>query len=126
MDTIGNMLTRIRNAQLARHERVTVPYSNLSWELANILSKEGFLGDVDKKGRKEKRLIEISLKYDGGVPSTKVLRRISKPGRRIYRKSSEIFPKTGIMRIFSTPRGLLTDKEARKNKVGGELICEVG
>jgi small subunit ribosomal protein S8 len=125
MDTIGNVLTKIRNAQMARHESVEVPYSNLTWSLVNILQKEGFIKEVEKKGRKENRLIEINLKYNAEEPAIQSLNRISKPSKRIYAKYAEIYPRKGRVAILSTPKGLLTDREARKNKIGGEVICEI-
>lgn len=125
-DTVSDILTRIRNAQTVRHETVKVPYSNFAWELVKVLEREGFIGEVEKIGRKEKRVIEISLKYENREPALQVIRRISRPGRRIYKKSSQIHPRRGFVTIVSTPKGLMTDREARKAREGGELMCEVG
>lgn len=123
---MSDILTRIRNAQTVRHETVKVPYSNFAWDLVKVLEREGFIGEVEKIGRKEKRVIEISLKYENREPALQVIRRISRPGRRIYKKSSEIYPRRGFVTIVSTPKGVMTDREARKARQGGELMCEVG
>ena len=127
MDPISDMLTIIRNAQAVRKETVNVPFSNLKYEIAKVLEKEGFLKKVGKQGKKTRKKIEIILKYDSGAPVISGLRRISKPGQRIYKKRREIkrvkggYGKT----IISTSKGLMTDREARKQKLGGEVICEV-
>ena len=127
MDPISDMLTIIRNAQAVRKETVNVPFSNLKYEIAKVLEKEGFLKKVGKQGKKTRKKIEIILKYDSGAPVISGLKRISKPGQRIYKKRREIkrvkggYGKT----IISTSKGLMTDREARKQKLGGEVICEV-
>ena len=136
-DPITDMLNRIGNAQAVLKERVSIPFSNLKYEIAKILEKEGFVKKVERRGRKEKKILEITLKYTKGTPvGEKVgkmkpaisgLKRISKPGQRIYVKAKEIKPVRGGygMAIISTPKGLMTNKEARKKKLGGEIICEV-
>ena len=127
MDPISDMLTIIRNAQAVRKETVNVPFSNLKYEIAKVLEKEGFLKKVGKQGKKTRKKIEIILKYDSGAPVISGLKRISKPGQRIYKKRREIkrvkggYGKT----IISTSKGLMTDREARKQKLGGEVICEI-
>jgi len=126
MDTIADMLTRIRNGCSARHASVKVPYSKLAWNLAGILKAENFIGDFEKKGRKETKIIEIALKYEKKRPLLQHVRKISKPGRRVYRKSVDIFLKRGFVTIFSTPKGLLVDRDAKKQKVGGEVLCIIG
>ncbi|MBI1975301.1 MAG: 30S ribosomal protein S8 [Parcubacteria group bacterium] len=126
MDTISDMLTRIRNAYAARHATVEMPYSNMKWELARMLSRLGFVGEVDRVGKKEKRLIQIACKYANHQPPVRLLRRVSKPGLRVYVKKEKVFPKaTERVRILSTPKGLMTDREAKKAGLGGEIICEV-
>lgn len=134
MDTITDMLNRIRNAQAVYKETVVVPYSNVKYRLAEILKERGYIDGLEKKGRKEKRFIEITLKYetDPDSPNSKKpvilgMKRISKSGKRIYMGYKEIRPiRNGYgMAIISTPMGILTEKEARKNKVGGEVICEI-
>jgi small subunit ribosomal protein S8 len=114
MDTVGDMLSRIRNAQLARHERVRVPFSNLRWRIAELLAKEGYVAKVQKHGRtKERRVITE-------------LRRVSKPSRRVYAGRRALSPrKAGRRFIVSTPRGLMTDTEARKAGIGGEVLFEI-
>ncbi|KKR10219.1 MAG: 30S ribosomal protein S8 [Parcubacteria group bacterium GW2011_GWA2_39_18] len=128
MDSIANMLTIIRNAQMARRAKVAVPYSAMNLLLVKILQKEGFVGQYEKSGKKLNKNIEIVLKYDSeGKPAMSSIKRISKPSRRVYRKILELKPvKQGYgAAIVSTPKGVLSDSEARKLKVGGEVICEV-
>ena len=138
MDPITDMLNRIRNAQAVFHSRVFVPFSQIKYEIAKILEREGFIEKVERKGKKMKKILEISLKYrkedhEGGddlrkmKPAISGLKRISKPGQRIYVKSKEIRRVRGGygIAIISTSKGLMTDKEARKRKLGGEVICEV-
>lgn len=127
-DPIADMLTRIRNAQMAKHKIVSAPYSEIKYKIAMILEREGFVDGVIKRGRKTKKTIEIALKYDKeGKPSISELKRISKPGRRVYVSKDELFKvKSGFgMHVLSTSKGIMTNKEARKEKTGGELICEV-
>ncbi len=123
-DPITDMLNRIRNAQAVSRKTVEVPFSKIKFEIAKILEQQGFVNSVVKKGRVPSKIVEISLKY----PSTILgLKRVSRPGQRIYSgfktiKSSK--GKYGLV-IISTPKGLMTDRDARKNKIGGEIICEI-
>lgn len=127
-DPISDMLTRIRNAQKADFSVVEIPFSNLKYEITKILAKKGFVEKVEKKGRKAKKFIEITLKYQDGTPIISGLKRISKPGQRIYldfKKIKKVKCGYGIV-IISTSKGeLMTDKEAKKQKLGGEILCEV-
>lgn len=126
-DPVSDMLTRIRNAQKADFSLVEIPFSNLKYEIAKILVKKGFVEKVEKKGRKARKFIEIALKYQEGAPAISGLKRISKPGQRIYLDSKKIKKVKGGygIAIISTSKGLMTNKEARKNKLGGEVLCEV-
>ena len=127
MDPIADLLVRIKNAQAASHESVEIPFSKAKLAIAKILEREGFVGAVEKKGLKNKEKIEIVLKYDQGAPAISELKRVSKPGQRIYISGDKVRSvKQGYGRaIISTSRGLMTDKEAKKNKVGGEILCQV-
>ena len=134
MDPIADMLTSIRNAQAARKETVSVPYSKVKMEIAKVLAKEKFIKEVDRKGKKVKKTIDIVLKYNDsnlpggtGLPAITSLKRVSKPSRRIYSPSSKIKKiRQGFgFQILSTPRGILSGQEARREKIGGEVICEV-
>jgi len=127
MDPIADMLTAIRNALGVGHPRVSVPFSIIKYEIAKILEREGFVEKVNKVGKKARKRIVITLKYENGTPVISGLKRISKPGRRIYHSWKEIKKVKGGygIAIISTSRGLMTDREARKNKIGGEVICEV-
>lgn len=127
-DPIADMLARIRNAQLARHERVEMPASRLKHEIAKILRREGYVKAARVERRAGKPVLRITLRYDEeGRPAIRELRRISKPGRRVYVGADEIpRVKNGFgIAILSTSKGVLTDREARKLRVGGELICTV-
>jgi len=123
-DPIADMLNRIRNAQAVSKEIVVIPFSNLKYEIAKILEKEKLIGKIEKKGRKSRKTIEITLKYPAVITG---LRRISKPGQRIYTSVKEIKPVRGGygISIVSTPKGLMTNKEAKRKKLGGEIICEI-
>ncbi len=126
-DPISDMLTRIRNAQAVLHQTVSIPFSKLKMNLAEILEKEGLIGKVSTQGRKTNKTIEISLKYVKDQPAINNIRRISKPGRRVYIKKDEIRPiRQGFgMTVISTSNGLMTNKEARKKGLGGEVLCEI-
>ena len=128
MDPIADMLTSIRNAQAARKETVSVPYSKIKMEIAKVLAKEKFIKEADHKGKKVNKTIDIVLNYNGlNRPAITSLKRVSKPSRRIYSPSSKIKKiKQGFgFQILSTPRGILSGKDARREKIGGEVICEV-
>lgn len=126
-DPIADMLNRIRNAQAVSHQTVNIPFSNLKYEIAKVLKKHGFIEKVEKKGKKVNKTIEITLKYDGKTPVISSLKRISKPGQRIYKGSKELRRVRGGygIAIISTPKGLMTNKEARKQKIGGEVLAEI-
>jgi small subunit ribosomal protein S8 len=122
------MLTRIRNAGMARHETVAIPKSNMKRELARILKEEGYIADFEERSNGSKSELVLRLKY--GPDGDRVisgLRRLSRPGRRVYRKQADI-PRVldglGIA-ILSTSRGVMTDHEARRAGIGGEVLCYV-
>lgn len=122
------MLTRIRNAKAAHHQTVSIPHSKIKAAILKILKRENFISDFEKKGKKTRKSIVVTLKYqkDGSSMITDV-KRVSKPGRRVYRGADELHPvREGLgIAVLSTPTGLLTNKEARQKNVGGEVICEV-
>lgn len=127
-DPIADMLTRIRNANIVRHETVEIPASKIKKEIAEILKKEGFIRDAEYVQDSKQGIIRLFLKY--GPNNERVitgLKRISKPGLRVYSKSQDV-PKVlgGLgLAIISTPRGIMTDREARQSNAGGEVICYV-
>ncbi len=127
MDPIADLLVRIKNAQGAGRESVELPFSKMKFGLAKILEQEGFVAGVERKGVKSKEKLEIRLKYDKGSPAVAGARRISRPGQRAYRGAQQLRAvKQGYgLAIISTSQGLMTDKEARKNKIGGEILCEI-
>jgi small subunit ribosomal protein S8 len=127
-DPIGDMLTRIRNAVMAKKKEVVVePASKLKMAILDVLKREGYIEGYKIEGEGVKKKIIVYLKYYQGKPVIQVIERVSKPGRRIYVGVDEI-PKVynglGIS-ILSTPKGVLSDREAKKLRVGGELICKV-
>ena len=127
-DPIADMLTRIRNANTVKHPSVEVPASKLKIELAKLLKEEGFIADYEVQEKGQFKVIVISLKYDvNGKPVIKKKKKISKPGLRHYSKAKNLQKVLGGMGIavVSTPKGLLTDRKARKENVGGEVLCYV-
>lgn len=126
-DPIADMLTRIRNANQQKHETVSIPYSNLKNDLANILKNEGFITDFVVNEEGNHKNIVITLKYKGNERVITGLKRVSKPGLRQYAKVNEI-PKVlnglGIV-VLSTSQGLMTDKEARAKNIGGEVLAYI-
>lgn len=125
-DPIADMLTRIRNAQHARKATVEIPFSKMKKAIADILSKEGYIASVDVTEGIPSELV-LGLKYHGRQPAIQSISRDSKPGHRVYRKAEEL-PRVlndyGIA-IISTSQGLMTNKEARKAGVGGEIVCSI-
>ncbi|MFA5228570.1 MAG: 30S ribosomal protein S8 [Candidatus Paceibacterota bacterium] len=129
MDPIADMISSINNAQAVSKKQVTFyPYSDFKYAILELLKNEGFIDGLEKKGRLSKRKIVIDLKYDeNGNPKITKIKKISKQGQRIYSTYKEMKPvKSGHgISIVTTSKGLITNKEARKNKIGGEIICEV-
>ena len=126
-DPIGDMLARIKNSQMRNHKKVTIPSSNFKTTIADVLKSEGYINNFNVENNDNKNLLVIDLKYNSGNPVISVIERISRPGRRIF-SSAESLPKinNGLgIAIVSTPKGVMTDIEARKQKIGGEVICKV-
>lgn len=127
-DPVSDMLTRIRNALLAHKTRVEFPYSRLKLEISRILKEAGYVAAVERRGRRTRKLIELSLDYHAdGSPKISDLRRISKPSRRVYKKAFQLDKvKQGLgIAIVSTSKGLMTGAMARREGLGGEVICEI-
>ncbi|MBU2542678.1 30S ribosomal protein S8 [Patescibacteria group bacterium] len=126
-DPIADMLTRIRNAQMSKRGRVEIPTSKLKKNIALILNREGYIGAIEEVDAKPTKKLVLELKYSNKKPAISSIKRESKPGHRVYCKSDEI-PRIlndfGIA-ILSTSKGLMTNKEARKEKLGGEIICSI-
>ncbi|MDA7597189.1 30S ribosomal protein S8 [Candidatus Pelagibacter sp.] len=125
-DPIGDMIARVKNAQARFHKKVELPSSNFKTKIADILKNEGFIKDF-KINDDKKPTLSLELKYYSGNPVISAFERVSKPGRRIF-SSAESLPKinNGLgIAIISTPKGVMTDIDARKQKVGGEIICKV-
>ena len=126
-DPIGDMFARIKNAHLRNYKKIELPTSSFKIKIAQVLKNEGYIVDFKVTNEKNKSRLEINLKYNSGNPVIHVIERISKPGRRIF-SSAESLPKinNGLgIAIISTPKGVMTDGDARKQKVGGEIICKV-
>ena len=127
-DPIADFLTRIRNAGMARHETVVMPHSKVKAEMARILTEQGYVESFSERGEGAKKKLVVELKYDpDGRRAIRGLRRMSRPGRRVYRKQTNI-PRVldGLgVAILSTSRGILTDHEARRAGIGGEVLCFV-
>ena len=126
-DPIGDMIARIKNAQSRSHKKVELPSSNFKVKIAEILKNEGFVKDFKVKSENNKNLLSLELKYHSGNPVINTFERVSKPGRRIF-SSADGLPKinNGLgIAIVSTPKGVMTDLDARKQRVGGEIICKV-
>ena len=128
VDPIGDMLTRIRNAQMRSMSKVKIPNSKFRARILDILKQEGYISDYKLlSDEKNKNSLSINLKYFNGLPVIKEIKRISKPGRRIYARATSI-PKiqNGLgLAIVSTSKGIMTDNDARSQNVGGEIICRV-
>lgn len=125
-DPIADMLTRIRNAQMVRKSTVTMPYSKLKFAVSNLLASEGYIANVSVEENDRKELV-LGLKYTGKTPRIQSIIRESKPGHRNYRKANElphVLNGYGIA-VISTSKGLMTDKDARKAGLGGEVLCSV-
>jgi len=126
-DPIGDMIARIKNAQMRNHKTVELPSSNFKIKISNILKSEGYIHDYKTNSENNKSILLIYLKYHSGNPVISAIERVSKPGRRIFSRA-ESLPKinNGLgIAIVSTPKGVMTDIDARKQKVGGEIICKV-
>lgn len=128
-DTISDMLTRIRNANLARHQTTAIPATKMTRSIAKVLREEGFIAEFEEVGEGIKQHLLISLKYKGKnrQPIINTLKRVSKPGLRVYSNRKEL-PRVlgGIgIAIISTSSGIMTDREARRQGVGGEVLCYI-
>ena len=126
-DPIGDMIARVKNAQFRNHKKVDLPSSKFKVRIADILKNEGFIKDFSVNNATNKSILSLELKYHSGNPVINNFERVSKPGRRVYSRATSI-PKVmnGLgLAILSTPKGVMSDTEARKNNVGGEIICRV-
>ena len=126
-DPIGDMIARVKNAQDRNHKKVELPSSNFKVKIADILKNEGFIKDFAITSESNKSLLSLELKYYSGNPVISTFERVSKPGRRIF-SSADGLPKinNGLgIAIVSTPQGVMTDIDARKKRIGGEIICKV-
>jgi len=128
MDVIGDMLTSIRNAQAVKKETAYVPYSKIKMNIAEILVNEGYLKEAVRRGRKNRKVIGITMKYnEEGEPAIRKIERVSKLSKSVYAPLSQIHGSGAgrALQILTTSKGILTNIGARKEKVGGEVICEI-
>ena len=126
-DPIGDMIARVKNAQARKHKKVELPSSKFKSKIADILKNEGFIKDFKVSTEEKKNILSLELKYHSGNPVISNFERVSKPGRRIF-SSADSLPKinNGLgIAILSTPKGVMTDIDSRKQKVGGEIVCKV-
>jgi small subunit ribosomal protein S8 len=126
-DPIADFIIRLKNASAAGRASVSVPYSNIVFELANVFEREGYVASVAKRGKKAKKSIEVGICYEDGRPRITDARRISKPSRRVYRAARDLMPVRqghGLL-VVSTPKGLFSGAKARKQNIGGEALCEI-
>ncbi len=125
-DPIADMLTRIRNAQMAGHKYVVFPKSNVKLSILNVLKDEGFIAEITEQKVGSKPEVQVTLKYFEGKPVIERIKRISRPGLRVYKSFKEFVKVSGFgVSIVSTSKGVMSDRNAEKAKVGGEIICEV-
>ena len=127
VDPIGDMLTRIRNGQMRSLNRIEIPFSNFREKILEVLKKEGYIINFKIDNSKKLKFLSVDLKYYEGQPVIKEIKRVSKPGRRVY-SSADSIPKVlnGLgVAILSTSKGVMSDSEAIKNNLGGEIICRV-
>ena len=127
-DPIGDMISRIRNAQMRLHNKVEIPRSKFRTKILEVLKKEGYISDFKiLADSKNKNSLSVDLKYNKGLPVIREINRVSRPGRRVY-ASADSIPRiqNGLgLAIVSTSKGIMTDEEARDQKIGGEIICRV-
>lgn len=126
-DPISDFLIRIKNAGMAGKTSISVPHSNMKFAVASLLSKKGFVGEVHKKGRKDGKSLEVGILYSDKKPRVSDIRLVSKPSRRQYGKAKELRPyRQGYgMTVLSTPKGILSDSDAKKKNVGGEILFKI-
>ena len=126
-DPIADMLTRIRNAQAAHHAQITLPHSRVNQNIAQILAAAGYLKQVTTTTKDNRQWLQVTLQYFQGIPAITGIKRLSKPGRRLYQRSAKlptVLSGQGLA-IMSTSQGMMTAKAAKKQHLGGELICTV-
>jgi small subunit ribosomal protein S8 len=126
-DSIADMIIRLKNAGASGKNFVLVPYSKITFAIAEVLRREGFIKSVAKKGKRIDKLIEIELSYEANLPKIRGVKRVSKSSRRVYMKASELKGAAGSLGrlILTTPRGVLTNLEAKEQKVGGEALFKI-
>ena len=127
VDPIGDMLTRIRNGQMRSLNNIKIPFSNFRQKILEVLKKEGYIINFKVDEEKKLKFLSVDLKYYEGQPVIKEIKRVSKPGRRVYSRADSI-PKVlnGLgVAILSTSKGVMSDSEAVKNNIGGEIICRI-
>ena len=126
VDPVSDMLIRIKNAQRAGHDAVRLPYSKFKHEIAKALERAGYVGEIERRGKRVKKTLVIQLRYTLEQPAVNDVKLLSKPSQKLYTSYRDLRPsKTGGAIILSTPKGVMSRQEARKEKVGGQLIAEV-
>lgn len=126
-DTIGDFIIRLKNASSVGKENVTIPFSKIKLAIAELLLSKNYIAAVNKKNRDNSNFLEVALLYNGKIPAISGVQRISKPSRRLYESVKNIkkFRKGYGMSVFSTPKGILSDMDAKKENVGGEFLFNI-
>lgn len=126
-DPVADFITRIKNASMSHKEVVSIPYSKMKMDIAELMKKKGYISGIDKRGRKVKKFIDLKLIYKDGQPRLSGVKRVSKPSRRLYIGAKDIRPvKQGLgLLVLSTPNGIISGDDARKKNVGGEILFEI-
>ena len=127
-DAVSSLPVRLKNAQAVKKESTVAPYTAFLWEVAKVLERTGYVAKIDRRGKRIRRTLEVALAYDAtGQGRIDGARRISRPSRRVYKKSKELFsPKQGMgVQVISTSQGIMTDREAKRAKLGGEVLFEI-
>lgn len=126
-DPVADFINQLKNGSAVGRETVSVPFSNLKSSIATLLKEKGYLGSIEVRGKKVKKTLEVNLVYQNGTPKIKGVKRVSKPGRRMYKSVNDLHPVRyghGTL-VLSTPKGIMAGEEAKKAGVGGEALFEI-
>lgn len=126
-DSIGDLIIQIKNASRVGKKQISVPFSNLTFSVAELLKTKGFIGELSKKAKGSAKFLNIEILYEGGKPVVSDVKRVSKPGRRLYEKAKNIesFRRGYGLTVLSTPKGIMADVDAKKENLGGELLFNI-
>lgn len=126
MDPVSDMFIRIKNAQMAGHDTVSIPYSKFKHDILKALERAKYIGKVERRGKRVRKILEVELIYRDENPAISGIKLISKPSRRLYTSYKDLrSARHGGVVLLTTPKGVMTDKEAKREKVGGQLLAEI-